>query len=281
MSIDIETSFVAGTPRLAFDHLGSGDPVIFLHGIGGNRTNWATQLPVFARHFHAIAWDARGWGLSDDYEGPLHFENFSEDLLRLMEHFHLHTAHFVGLSMGGLILQDFIGRHPERIRTLVLADTSRGPLDDHDEAWVDEFLAMRKKPLLEGKSTRDIAPWVARALAGPQASPETLQVLAQSIADLHPDSYLKAMDCVMRYRIPTDRSRIQVPVLVLVGDEDRLTPVAAARSLAGSIPTSHLVTLPGAGHLANIEQPAAFNQTVLEFLLQPHADGGGGGKQGG
>jgi 3-oxoadipate enol-lactonase len=72
-----------------------------MHGIGGNRTNWHDQLPVFAQRFHAVAWDARGYGASHDYSEPLDFSDFATDLARLLDHFEVERAHLVGLSMGG------------------------------------------------------------------------------------------------------------------------------------------------------------------------------------
>ena len=96
-------------------------PVVFLlHGIGGNRTNWHDQLPSFAdRGFCAVSWDARGYGLSDDYDGPLDFADFSHDLARLLDHLDVGRAHLVRLSMGGRILAGFYPRYPDRVATLV------------------------------------------------------------------------------------------------------------------------------------------------------------------
>mgnify|MGYP002777952215 CR=1 FL=1 len=268
-SLGTPTGFVPGAPRLAYDVAGEGDPVVFLHGIGGNRGNWRDQLASFAAAGRrAIAWDARGWGDSDDYDGPLDFADFSADLLRLMAHLGLERADFVGLSMGGFVLQDFVQRHPARVRSLVLADTSRGPMTDHGPQWVESFLAARRTPLLAGKTPADIAPAVARSLAGRAATPEVVQRLHDSIAALHKESYLKAMDTVTRYVIPQGHAAIGVPVLVLVGEDDTLTPPDAARRLAQAIPGARLELIPQAGHLANIEQPVAFDRAVLSFLAQ-------------
>ena len=82
-----EKAMVPGAPRIAVEHIGAGPLAIFLHGIGGNRTNWRDQLPAFSRDFHAVAWDARGYGDSDDYEGPLDFGDFAADLRRVLDHF--------------------------------------------------------------------------------------------------------------------------------------------------------------------------------------------------
>ncbi|HJU12355.1 MAG TPA: alpha/beta fold hydrolase, partial [Candidatus Binataceae bacterium] len=106
------TDYVPGPPRIAVDHAGSGHLVVLMHGIGGNRTNWHDQLPAFAAHFHAVSWDARGYGASDHYEGPLDFGDFARDLGRVLDHFSASRAHLVGLSMGGVIAMDFWSRFP-------------------------------------------------------------------------------------------------------------------------------------------------------------------------
>ena len=113
-----KTELVLPSPRIAVDHIGSGPLVICLHGIGGNRTNWHDQLRAFSSHFHAAAWDARGYGESDDYEGPLDFADFSRDLLRVLDFFAAQRAHLVGLSMGGLIAMDFCLSYPRARRDL-------------------------------------------------------------------------------------------------------------------------------------------------------------------
>lgn len=262
----IETCYIPGAPRLAVDVAGKGDWLFFLHGIGGNRTNWREQLDFFAARYRVAAWDARGWGGSEDYDGPLDFADFSRDLVRTMDYLGAHAAHFVGLSMGGFILQDFYPRYPERVKSMVLADTSLGPRADHGDDWIEEFLRLRRKPLLEGKTPRDIAPVVVKSLAGRHAGPAVVQRLEESIAGLRAGSYLKAMETVTRYQSSARPGDIKVPVLVLVGEDDTLTPPDASRRLCASISGATLEILPRAGHLSNIEQPELFNQRVAAFL---------------
>src|SRR5262249_6313876 len=115
---DFKKVMVPGAPQIAIEHIGGGPLLIFLHRLPGNRTNWREQLPVFARDFHAAAWDARGYGDSDDYEGPLDFGDFAHDLRRVLDHFGAARAHLVGLSMGGMIALDFITRYRDRVATL-------------------------------------------------------------------------------------------------------------------------------------------------------------------
>ena len=96
-----DTTFVSGEPCIAYDQAGEGDIVLFLHWIGGIRSNWRDQSRAFVRNYHAAAWDARDYGGSDDYAGPLDFGDFARDIVRLLDHLGAATAHIVGLSMGG------------------------------------------------------------------------------------------------------------------------------------------------------------------------------------
>lgn len=261
------TDYVPGTPRIAVDHLGTGPLVVFMHGIGGNRTNWHDQLPEFGRHFHAVAWDARGYGGSDDYDGPLDFGEFAHDLARVVRHFGAARAHLVGLSMGGMIAMDFYARYPERVATLTLCDSLPGfghlTLEQRRE-----FIRLRQEPLLAGKEPKDIAPIVAKTLIGKSARPEAFDRLVASMSALHKDSYIKTISGTASYAGRFELEKIAVPTHVVVGDEDALTPPATSREMARRIPGARLTVIEGAGHLSNLERPEAFNRAVRAFLME-------------
>ncbi|HLI13967.1 MAG TPA: alpha/beta fold hydrolase [Alphaproteobacteria bacterium] len=260
-------NMVPGKPRLAYDEAGAGPALVFLHGIGGNRTNWHDQLPAFADRFHAVAWDARGYGDSDDYDGPLDFADFSADLLRLLDHLGAARAHLCGLSMGGRIAQDFHDRHPDRVATLVLCDTFAGFEASFTPEKRAAFVEMRTRSLIEGGAPRDMAPAVARLLMGPQSPAHVYRRLVDSMSALHTESYIKTVMATTMYDKTAALSRIAVPTLLVYGGDDRLTPVKIGRDMAAKIPGARLVVIEGSGHLVNIEQPDIFNATVRDFLL--------------
>ncbi|MBI3453399.1 MAG: alpha/beta fold hydrolase [Rhodospirillales bacterium] len=237
-----------------------------MHGIGGNRTNWREQVEAFGREFHAVAWDARGYGLSDDYDGPLDFADFSADLLRVLDHFRAETAFLVGLSMGGRIAQDFYPRHPGRVAGLVLCDTFPGFDASFTPEKRAEFVRLRKEPLVNGKEPKDIAPTVARTLVGPNCPPAVYERLVASMCALHKDSYIKTIEATTGYDRTADLPNIRVPTLLVFGAEDRLTPPSIGERMAAAIPGARLVVIPDAGHLVNIERPVAFNEAVFVFL---------------
>lgn len=251
----METVFVGPAPRIALSVHGSGPLVLFLHGIGGNRHHWREQLPVFASRFRAAAWDARGYGDSDDYEGGLKFEDFSSDVLRVLDHFKQHKAHLVGLSMGGRIARNFALRYPERVARLVLANTTPG-FDALSAEDVRKFVAERKNRTPESM----------KALISRHARPGAYEDLLASFRALRQLSYLKTLEASVAQDRAAPIEKIRVPTLVVTSDEDRVYPPEIARGMAKRIPGARLAVISGAGHLSNLEQPGQFNQVVLQFL---------------
>jgi 3-oxoadipate enol-lactonase len=265
-----KTDLVPPAPRLAVDHMGEGKLVICMHGIGGNRTNWHDQLPEFGRHFHAASWDARGYGMSDDYEGPLDFHDFARDLVRVLDRFGARKAHLVGLSMGGLIAMDFHALFPERVATLTICDSLPG-FGHLSPEQSREFIRLRLEPLLAGKELKDIAGGVAQSLIAKSSPPAVFQRVVDSMCALHKQSYIKTIEGSANSGLQIELEKIRVPAHVVVGEHDLLTPPALARSMAERIPGARLTIIEGAAHLPNIERPREFNAAVLPFLLE-HRD---------
>ena len=261
----LETIFTDSSPRIAADCLGVGPLVLFLHGIGGNRSNWRDQLPAFAERYLAVAWDARGYGLSDGYDGALNFADFSADLERLLGQLKVEKAHLVGLSMGGRIAADFYFRSPNRVASLTLVDTHSG-FAALSPAQRKEYVNSRLAPLKAGKTVADIAPVVAGKLLGPNASADMRARLEASITSLRQDYYMKSVSATVEQDSVGDFSTIQVPTHVMVGEHDRLTTPAMCRELADQIKGAAYSIVSSAGHLSNIENPTAFNASALGFI---------------
>jgi 3-oxoadipate enol-lactonase len=257
---------VGPAPRLALELAGRGPLVLCLHGIGGNRHAWDAQLAALAGEFTVAAWDARGYGDSDDYDGALDFGDFSRDLVRVLDHLRVGAVHLVGQSMGGRIALDFYARHPSRIATLTLVDTSAGSARVASPEEVEKFLRLRKQPLLEGRTPRDIAPGIADTLVGPGTPPAVRERVIESLAALHVQSYLKTLDTVTRYTSFPDFASIAVPTLVVVGEHDRIATPQYARDMAARIPGARFVELAGGSHVSNMDRAEDFNRELLAFL---------------
>ena len=135
-----------------------------------------------------------------------------------------------------------------------------------DPAAREEFLRLRLKPLQEGKSVAEMAPAVARSLMGSSAGEEVFAAWSRACRRCTRNPHMKSIAARGDWKPVLDPSSVKVPTLVVVGDDDRLTPPAMAKSIADAILGARLAIIPAAGHLSNIEQPAAFNAAVLDFL---------------
>jgi len=264
------TVFVGPAPRLAVSVAGTGPLVVFLHGIGGNRAHWDDQLAAFAPEFTAVAPDTRGYGDSDDYDGPLAFADLAGDVTRVLDHFGAARAHLVGLSLGGRVARDFCLRRPDRVATLVLCNSHAG-FDALEPDQVDSFLRSRQGPLLAGKTPREIAPDLARGVLGRSASARARARLLASLGALRSETYLKTLESSVREDRGAPVERIAAPTLVVTSDEDAVYPPATAEALVRRIPGARLAVIRGAGHVSNLEQPDAFDAAVLGFLRE-HRD---------
>lgn len=263
----MQTDNIASIPHLALSRAGSGPCVLFLHGIGGNRSHWSDQVGVFAgAGYLAAAPDFRGYGDSDDYEGPLDFiADFSNDVLRALDHLEAPRAHIVGLSMGGRVARWFYARHPQRVASLTLANTQPG-FDTLGPQATEEFIAARLGPLMAGHDPADLAHDLARGLIGVSAVAGAYDRVVASMAALHRISYMKTVRASALQDRGFDLASIAVPTLMIAGEEDQLYPPAVARAMAEKIPGAEYRVISGAGHLSNLEQPQRFNDCVLDFL---------------
>ncbi len=265
------TGRTRGKPGIAYEVQGDGPAVVFLHGIGGHRGNWVDQLDRFSRHYRAVAWDARGYGDSDDYDGPCRFEDFSDDLAGLLDHLDVERAHLVGLSMGGRILMDFAVRHAGRVRSLAIAGSFPSFGSALTPEQQQEYMRLRREPLQRGLSFAQLAPQLVASLVGPQASARVRERMADSIARLRPDSYLKTLEATLHFDRTATLGAIEAPTLLLYGQFDSLVTPEAGRQVQQAMRHAEYRVVEGVGHLINLEAPDVFNALVLDFLAR-HGD---------
>lgn len=236
---------------------GTGSLVLFLHGIRGNRRNWARQIEFFSQRFQAAAWDARGYGDSEDYEGPLQFDHFTGDVLRVAEHLKAPKLHLVGLSMGGRIARNVALHYPDRLLSLTLISSTPG-FDALSAEGVKRFVTER----------RSRTPQSLQQLIGSRASRAAYTELLDSVSRIHEISYQKTLEASVAQDRAAPIEKISVPTLVIAGEEDTVYPPELAREMARRIPGAELLMLEGTGHLANLEQPERFNTAVQNFLIK-------------
>ncbi|HYL91318.1 MAG TPA: alpha/beta fold hydrolase [Burkholderiales bacterium] len=256
----METVLVGPAPRIAVTYAGKGPLLLFLHGIRGNKRNWHGQIEAFSKGFTAAAWDARGYGESDDYSGPLQFDHFTGDVLRVAEHFGAAKFHLVGLSMGGRIARNVALRSPERLHSLTLVSTTPG---------FDALSADEVKRFVTERRTNN--PDAVRQLIGSRARREAIEELEDSLARVRAEPYRRTLEASVAQDRAAPIENIRVPTLVIAGDEDKVYPPSLAQSVAKRIPGAELVMVKGAGHLVNLERPGRFNEILLDFLKRRFA----------
>jgi 3-oxoadipate enol-lactonase len=253
------------TPRVAHREKGDGDPVVFLHGVGGDSESWQHQLAAFAAAgFRAIAWDMPGYGGSPALD-PVTFPGLADALSDLLDDLDIDRAHLVGHSIGGMVAQEFMDRHAGRVRRLVLSATSPA-FGRPDGDFQKKFLAARLEPLDRGETMADIARAVVPDLVGDAPDPGGVALATACMERVPADTYRATMRCLVTFDRRDLLPRIAVPTLLLAGAKDTNAPAPMMERMAGKIPGARYVCLEGAGHLAPLERPDAFNATVQRFL---------------
>lgn len=240
------------------------DTALFLHGIGGDSGSFADNLPALPEGWRGLAWDAPGYGNSAPL-AEMTFETLAAAAVRLLDAQRVRRAVVVGHSMGGMIAQEIAARYPERVRGLVLFATSAS-FGGRDALFRMKFLADRLAPLDRGLTPGDIAGPLVPSLFGPEPPPEALERAFASMAALSSATYRQALNCIVLFDRKDDLARIACPALALAAEHDMLAPPRTMERMAQAVPGARYRCLAGAGHLANMEDPAAFNAELGGFL---------------
>ncbi|UCE32395.1 MAG: 3-oxoadipate enol-lactonase [Burkholderiales bacterium] len=251
--------------RIAYQTAGKAGPwVVLSHSIACDHSMWEPQIRALERHYRILAFDTRGHGASDAPPGPYSFEQLSADALGLMDALAIDHAHFVGLSMGGMIGQHAALGAPDRFLSLTLADTtSRYPAEARG-VW-DQRMVTAREQGLEPLVAPTLERWFTQGFRA--AHPEMVDRIGRLIRSTAVDGYVGCAQAIIGMNLTDRLGAIHCPVLVIVGAEDQSTPVAMHEEIHRAIPQSRLVVLPNAAHLSNIEQPGAFTAELLGFLV--------------
>jgi pimeloyl-ACP methyl ester carboxylesterase len=250
---------------LAYTDQGQGIPIIFVHAFPLSRAMWDPQVQVFAGQFRVLTVDLRGFGESDAPLWVYTMDQFADDVKGLLDHLSIPQAVLAGLSMGGYVAFAFYRKYADRVKGLVLADTRPHP--DSTEGRAGRF-TMAQMAYKEGASA--VADVMLPKLLSPaslQSKPDLVQQVRTMITGTQVSGIAGAL-MAMADRpdsVPLLKE-IACPTLVRVGELDRTTPPADAHLMADTIRGAHLAIIPTAAHLANLEQPEAFNRAVQSFL---------------
>jgi 3-oxoadipate enol-lactonase len=241
---------------LSYDDTGSGEPIVLLHAFPFDRRMWWSTAAALAGRHRVIAPDLRGFGESPA-SGPFSIADLADDVAALLDVLGLSRATLLGLSMGGYVALAFAARHGARLERLVLADTKAGPDTPEARRGRDEAIALVQAEGVEAYLERQLP-----RLLSPGAS-DALRASTRALGLQTPEALVNGL---VALRDRPDRTgelgQIAVSTLVMVGAEDRVTPPSEARAMAAAISGARLVELPAAGHLSNLEAPAAFEAAL-------------------
>ncbi len=257
----VETDHAGST--IAWREAGRGNPVVFLHGLGGSREAWGPQLRGLSDQFRCIAWDMPGYGDSAPLI-PLTYRAIADRLVGLLDELQIERADLVGLSFGGMHALHTAIHHPDRVGRLVLADTS--PAFGMDGTTVAEWTSARLAPIEAGATPADLAGPVIDAITAVTLSGQVRTETLAAFARIPTEGFTAAVHCLPTNDVRDQLAVISHPALVVVGELDTETPPAYAKTLADGLPNSELHVLPGVGHLSPAEAPDAFNELVASFL---------------
>lgn len=251
--------------HVAVDGPPGAPAMLLLHSLGTNLHVWDAQVDSLARGFRVVRFDLRGHGLTELSAGPFAIEDLADDALAVLDALGIAIAHVGGVSIGGMIAQAACARAPGRVAALILCDTALAL--PPPEMWRTRAATVRA----EGTGAiaeATLARWVTPAyLASPGG-----RGLRATLLRTHPEGYAAAAEVLATADLTHTTPALRVPALVIVGELDPSTPIAAAEALRDALPGAQLAVIPRAAHIPLVEQPEAVTAAIHAFLTPPDAD---------
>jgi len=273
--LDLKTLRIPESPALAISYIDSSAAkdtlCLFIHGIGGNRSNWHGQLAALSSYCTTAAMDLRGYGDSALGDAQSTVDDYCEDIIRVADAFGTKKLILCGLSYGAWISTSFAMRHPQRLAALVVSGGCTG-MSEATAATREAFLRSREVPLNEGKTPADFAPDVVEILAGPHCTEQVKSQLLESMQAVSSQTYADALRCFTNPTEIFDFALLTMPVLLMTGDADKLAPpeeikrVASRIHNSSALPDVRFECLHRAGHLCNLEAASAYNTALINLV---------------
>jgi len=237
--------------------IGGATPIVFLHGVGSDKSVWRPQLEHFRTERRAIAFDYPGYGDSDDAPEGMTRDDYATTILAAMTELGVGRAHVCGLSLGGVVTIAMHHAWPKRIASLILADSF---------AQHPEGRAIYDRSMAASANLRAMAENRVDVLLAQPAAPAVRSEVVETMARIDPAAYRIGAAAVWLADQRDRASAIRVPTLVLCGADDRVTPPALSNALARLIPGAQSETIARAGHISNLERADDFNLFVGAFI---------------
>ncbi|MHA3892527.1 3-oxoadipate enol-lactonase [Acinetobacter sp. GXMZU3951] len=252
------------TPEVQLHYQTFGDAshpaLVFSNSLGTNYGMWQQQFNALKEQFFVICYDTRGHGASSTPQGPYSLQQLGEDVIQLLDHLNIQQAAFCGISMGGLTGQWLAIHYPERFSHVIVCNTAAKI--GQEQAWLDRATLVKTQglqPIADSAASRWFtAPFI-------QSHTAVVSNLQNDLAAGSAEGYANCCAALAKADVREQLKDIQVPMLIIAGQQDPVTTVADAQFMQAQIPQSQLVEI-DASHISNVEQPSVFNQHILHFL---------------
>ena len=251
--------------EIGYEEVGGGSaatPIVFLHGVGSDKTVWQPQLAHFGQTRRAIAFDYPGYGESDQAPQGTTRDDYADAIISAMHELGVDRAHICGLSLGGVVAIAMHHADPDRCASLILADTF---------AAHPNGLAIYERSLEGSRDLGAMAEARVDVLLAQPADPDVRREAVETMSSIEPAAYRTAAEAVWLADQRERAQDISVPTLVLVGEQDLVTPVDLSNELVDLIPNARMQVIAGAGHLTNLEKPDEFNRFAGAFIAEVEA----------
>lgn len=249
----------------SYEVRGNGsEAILFIHGLGGTRNFWYPQIQTLARTFTVISYDLRGSGRSGLSDEAYSMAGWVDDAIALLDELRVEQVHIVAHSMGTVIAQYFAVHHPHRTRSLTLV----GPIVEIGPAGKDGLRNRANTVREQGMdAVADSICEGGLSAATKGAHPEIVALIRDMLMSQPAEGYARSCEALAAASA-IDHSQVNVPVLLIAGDEDNTSPYAVSRRLAGAFPNAKAITLPQCGHWLSLEQPGLVTSALHDFLIR-------------
>jgi 3-oxoadipate enol-lactonase len=246
------------------DYEGSGDALIFVHAFPLSSKMWNPQVEFFKNKFRIITYDVRGLGKSNSVNNLFTMESYANDLLNIIEYLKLEKVIACGLSMGGYIIQRSFIKKPEAFKALILADTKSERDDDNSLISRSNVIESIKS----GKRKEFVSEFLQKLINKKSFVNPDLKNFLENIFEDNTDEGICGAQLALATRINAKDylCSFNIPVLILVGEDDILTPISSAEIMKNLIPDSEMKIIKQSGHLSNLENTVDFNRYLMQFL---------------
>jgi 3-oxoadipate enol-lactonase len=264
-------SFVENSgANIYWDEQGSGEPLLLIMGLSYPSYMWHRSRPILAKRFRTIALDNRGVGQSDSPPSIYSISLMASDAAAVLHAAGIESAHVFGVSMGGMIAQEFALQYPNRVRSMILGCTAAG--GPHAvQAEPEALQALLRRDVTPEQAKETIIPFIYDSATPRERIDEDMAIRMKWYPT--PQGYMGQLQGIFGWEAYSRIAQITAPTLVIHGETDRLVPPANARLIAERIPGAQLVLLPHASHIFETDQPTTAHYAILEFLAaqQPGA----------